>query len=794
MGHRGLDLSTLRRYIRNQPLPQHSPDLSSPSSIQDRSISRRGLLGFAAFAGFGLAPTLKIADMLLELSQKPFDYEATPTRVAFKLHGKERWVIDCGRFGGDPRLIFRRNGETIHLELIDARFPGTDLPADFICDISRRNLSWQMDLQCLLGGFKTSVPFVQWLSGAAPARSRILLDHYAYPKDYHQTLHLRGAGTGDFNPEWTFSFTGSRIVRLRSTEAAAMSDRVTVTLLGTDAPSLLDSPPKNRTLVAFERGAYTWRTTPNFNCQGQGCLSASDNSFSSLRIETWQDQDSGWGMALLAEAGSAASTMPAFETHGSGPMPLSKSVRFSLVRARYARLLEPSTGQREQALVGLFPAEPMWVDAHGCQLGIGDSPSTPSFEIAQQGDDAASVRCEPGLLYAHVPLDGAVVEPLHLPYGARLRLVQTSPVQKPQQRFRAPSLPTVPKAQSSSQAPPLQQFPSSRLNEMPSTVLKNPVEILRSADFRSVLRIPGPIALTVMRPEDLLYLKFEFRNMTLQVAPGQIPQLVRLAGTAAQLVVSFPPQHVAEEAFYENSPEKPNFPHPVKALLAGWSQLVFEIPPQINVIPYTLPALLDWSQFQQVTAPVAVTPPPPPSQGRTKARRHFSALPPDTRPQSALQDRPTHQPHWQEVRHSGLLFDRAYTMLTRTRPQAIPVADFKAKPLQQIQSDTLQQNRPGAIQQNRSDIYDPSRSHMFLTPMPPKREELRNYTAIEAPFRLFLSPSPMAGWRHETDEKPVVRNSRHELWHTRLGVRSQGADGRWFVDETNDWNRTLRAI
>jgi hypothetical protein len=58
-------------------------------------------------------------------------------------------------------------------------------------------------------------------------------------------------------------------------------------------------------------------------------------------------------------------------------------------------------------------------------------------------------------------------------------------------------------------------------------------------------------------------------------------------------------------------------------------------------------------------------------------------------------------------------------------------------------------------------------------------------TAIELPFRLFLSPDASAGWKHAL--AAVTRDGRTEMWHTRLGV-AEGND----VDESR--RPVLRAI
>ncbi|MGE5673179.1 MAG: hypothetical protein ACM3XM_04755 [Mycobacterium leprae] len=58
-----------------------------------------------------------------------------------------------------------------------------------------------------------------------------------------------------------------------------------------------------------------------------------------------------------------------------------------------------------------------------------------------------------------------------------------------------------------------------------------------------------------------------------------------------------------------------------------------------------------------------------------------------------------------------------------------------------------------------SDLANPAGNSVSSTP----------FTAIEAPYRLFLSPGPDTGWVHAL--RPVTHAGRTELWHTRLAVR-----------------------
>lgn len=73
---------------------------------------------------------------------------------------------------------------------------------------------------------------------------------------------------------------------------------------------------------------------------------------------------------------------------------------------------------------------------------------------------------------------------------------------------------------------------------------------------------------------------------------------------------------------------------------------------------------------------------------------------------------------------------------------------------------------------------------------PPEQFE----TALEAPYRLVISPSNLGGWRHAS--APVASEGaphRIELWHTRLGVRV-AVDDAVTVDERTSPQRVVRAL
>jgi hypothetical protein len=82
-------------------------------------------------------------------------------------------------------------------------------------------------------------------------------------------------------------------------------------------------------------------------------------------------------------------------------------------------------------------------------------------------------------------------------------------------------------------------------------------------------------------------------------------------------------------------------------------------------------------------------------------------------------------------------------------------------------------------------------------PRAPRDDE----TAIEAPFRLILSPSTHGGFAHAVNPQAVAPDpnrvddpERVELWHSRLGVRQVDADDVVTIDEADDPQKAVRAI
>lgn len=103
----------------------------------------------------------------------------------------------------------------------------------------------------------------------------------------------------------------------------------------------------------------------------------------------------------------------------------------------------------------------------------------------------------------------------------------------------------------------------------------------------------------IARPDDFVILEVELRGFGYKKR-NRVLHAIAAGLRAATLIVRFPPQHIAERAYFETDgkiPVKPSTdpdaagtaetldPPPVAAMLAGQSRLVFTVPNDFRPIP-----------------------------------------------------------------------------------------------------------------------------------------------------------------------------------------------------------------
>jgi hypothetical protein len=110
--------------------------------------------------------------------------------------------------------------------------------------------------------------------------------------------------------------------------------------------------------------------------------------------------------------------------------------------------------------------------------------------------------------------------------------------------------------------------------------------------------------LNARRRSDLLALSFECVNLRLS-ADGHLERSDR--EKPAVIIVHFPGQHIAEQAFAVNAVGAGAFdPPPVRTAIAGGSRLAFQLPDSVESLPATPDALLTWDGWTPLLVGTAV--------------------------------------------------------------------------------------------------------------------------------------------------------------------------------------------
>ncbi|HVF58332.1 MAG TPA: hypothetical protein VNJ70_00740 [Thermoanaerobaculia bacterium] len=300
----------------------------------------------------------------------------------------------------------------------------------------------------------------------------------------------------------------------------------------------------------------------------------------------------------------------------------------------------------------------------------------------------------------------------------------------------------------------------------------------------------------VLRPLDLVVL--DVLGWGLELVDGDDgPELVP-QGAGARLEVRLPFQHLGERAFYElqgvsipptTLPPPPDAgneipePPPIDVLAARGSRLVYAVPAGERIGFSSAGVLAAMSRLPLLVAPLA-TPRP------TAAPAPFRGS--DDLVIVALAG------GVELVRSAGNLVLRN-ARGRRARPAEASVGSVLAA-ASALRTARQLLARESAVNLSRSDIAgglgdllvgpaDRLRPR-FLRPRAPRPGE----TAIEAPYRLILSPSARGGFAHATTPQAAPADvERVELWHSRLGVR-RVKDDEVTIDERADPQRVVRAI
>jgi hypothetical protein len=665
----------------------------------DLLFSRRRFLGLAATAGVSATlPTL--------FAGSPISVVRDGSKVRVLLHGKPRWTIDPAHFGPLARVSVLRGTEQVTISLRNATFPGTGYPAGFDALIERVAGSWLFHLimDC---GIEVEAPLVEWLESRVPANG-IWSAGLLRPVPGF-ALAYREAPAVSFSPDWTFELQGHVSAALSMLRRRVHSHTLRISL-NPDA-QIAAGPSSPKTQFLLQRGATAWKIPLQRQSEQGWSLSHHDGQeiFDELLVEAMEnnaDSVTPIHTALLSQHPDNSATLKFF-TGGGLVSDAAEPFHLPLSRPRIAFALRERPART--ALIAELNRAPLWAHGERASYLLGATDAAPLLEVHDQDKKDAVPDLQPGLCAVCFPDDDV---------ATNLRFPEPKPFRLTWAEITEPF-----------------EWLMGALHLSPS----------RHAFDAFFKDSPDPDHLLEMeRPQDMLSLKFQFKNMWLSTGANAVIRLLD-KNKEGQITVILPPQHVAEEAFFHTD-DQPSLNDTV-ALGNAEVRYIENLKPTdvVDQATRTKATLRVDPDYLDPTQPA----PKPPGDSIPRTR-----LSEPTRLVFTVPKGDTHIPFHLE----DLLNWKEWT------PQVVPVA-HTGVPI---------------------DKYDK---------LPPIIDPGTDYTSIELPYRVKLSPSDLGRWAHS--RKPAqYETGATELWHTRLAVAKLTDKGlpTGELDEDNTKDRLARAI
>jgi len=758
MARKLIRVATLRSLSASQPRQaDHLIDDATPTA--QLRISRRAALGSAALASLGATPLARAMHSALAPT---WTLEQRGKGYAFVVAGVDRWLIHPDLFAPGAHIDVRHDDSVLEVSLRNAYAPGTTVRVDVDIRVERGSGSIATLTFTKLGA-TLQVPFVKWLLGVHTQATAFNKPITIPTLDMRVDVECKELR---FQPSWMLEFRGPSLAIVGAASLPASS--VSLQLVSAEQPSMLASGSGPRSALSLVRGHHEWSVPLTMAGLPSWRIRASDSSFNSLRAEV----SANGPMAIVFDGGADSATVLSHDSSGHA-LPL-RHVQYAIAR---------STEGLHEVFLARPLASPQWLDAGAVSFEIADDATLPPIEIEILNGIVTRLHIAPGLRRYAIPIQGVVTEPTHMRHGSALALL-CSAVRPSAQPGPSAMLVGV-------QIDKLMQSDKVLQAQIPVDAKKNIKATRKQGKWGpDSIVFAGNPKVTVIRPEDLLVLTFEFVGITLNRSAGTYS-----AASGAKIIVHFQPQHIAERAFFtadnppadtsgipprakKDSSTEPPLDPPIDAVMAHDTRLVFSAKPG-STGQLTIRGLLDWSALEQVVSPSAK----PPSTSwamsvvASTAKTKLSYNPTESAKNST--------PSGVQAALKGTQFSsKKYSAPvggteTASANDALATQSVFVKDAFEFDADVASTVHSSVWQEVAA----------LELAKPPIREPLPEETAIEYPYRLILSPNKYAAWAHSLDPVWNPQNRRTELWHTRLGTKS--ATG---VNERSNHFRTLRAI
>ena len=752
-------------------IPNTRKFVANPLSVQPERPDRRS---FIKTMGIGVFSVNPIVETFKSINYNPFEIRRIKNSLVVTRNEKLVWEISDRFFEKGFDLKMASTDLSYFINASNLKVRNTGLQFSLSAKIAKVHNEWMMKIVIPEFSIDQEIPFLEWLDRLQTLKSIHNFDCQLIKLDNNDNVNLIGKCRIELSSSWKISFEGKDQILVHWQGDQYFNDSLTLAPLDGDVVSFLRSSGDRSISL----------TIPKF--KGWSDKLSCYHFYGNTRISF--DQDTPDLHVLLHELKDGGVSKIIWVSEEKGNLkywPDSRmEVKFLIDRyffySEYSDLNSPRF-----YLAGQLKAKGQWISTPLGGFMFENDKTLPAFESFGIGTEFSSHIFEPRLMAFQPVLNDVNTIPT---YFTPSQAIEINPYRSVHADGREDIEISDNKLDINFQA---SESDYGNQQQRKKSALRTSQGVANVAhlniSFDDIRFVPKrAIKITVLRPEDLLFLQFEFHNFKFY-NKGQAPYLeLDDPKNKGIVVVLFPSQHTLEQAFFETNNLNPNnFSKiiskiaqsdsdpvlPVMQIRARKSRLVYELLAGHAGFPLMIEDLLDWSKFELRVHPRAWI-------------KQISVLKPVTYPipESLTQSRVTAMDKYLE--RDSKLVDYAIKLSVKNRTIGMNELEYSPRNMENLLSpERIETSGP------EFNVLALKNINMIVGPVPDTS------TSIEAPALMYISPNQLNDFSHrikldirDIEEQRVEstlvnvslrvldslgagKGEISELWHTRLGIK-----------------------
>ncbi len=734
---------------------------------------------FMKAMGLGAIAWNPVMNSISSITSKPF--EIRYGRNSFKVvrYGVVAWKFEKQVFENGYLISVKKSGEAYLLSAKNLKIIHSNLYLDFEAEIKHSAGRWIMNISIPGLGIHQKINFLHFLDGIENIQCRKNINQEIFHLNYHNSIYANGQVKIHLTHDWQLLISGKKAITTTVSGKKFYEDELVLKPFIKNGMNLFQGIPQKAVHLSFPQSKSWGKLISNITSHGHKSFRVEKDTpclnyifgldkHGEKIIASWVAEED--GSLVFNHGGEEAN---AFEFR------------------KYIYLSEYSSGNQEFYLAAKLNGGSFWVSNKLGSFGFNGSVDEAELIASGQGMAITEEVFEPRLrAYKPIVIDAVTLtSTIQDPPKVRLSSTAARDTTRKQKstrlnlnaatkNIRLPGKSTSRPPTTGTTRPQPEGRGKTKIPGINISIQKQrPVKAKTpklSVNFDRVKFKPKKaLNIKVLRPEDMLYLEFEFHNFAFS-NKGDAP-FVELDNPKKKgvVVVYFGTQHTLEEAFFESNQipgtgTNTEVKLPVRHLRARKSRLVYELQVGHPGFPLILGEMLNWAKFELRVHPRAWIKLPQ----IKKIKRATYVMPKTTIPSQ-----------------------NSKYLNTPSKEYSIKLAgNTKVRASkQQVYDENLVGNilQPAKVSSVKSTFNTKTIKKISwkVGPIPPLS------TSIEAPTLMYISPNQVNDFFHKSrlefrdveEQKNTIqtlstdlrvfdplltsKGEVTELWHTRLGVK-----------------------